>query len=398
MMPGKNYLNEGATGGAFAGFQSAPASEPASAAPTKVTQVLYSGLGGHGSVALSLIGADTEQAWTSRLLFVGVEKVAEGYVKRCNDLNVPHDDVLTIPSRPWRGWGKVYQALQKSSPDVIILHSTTSLPPVALYSLCHGTRLITVEHTPAPLKSTAEKVMSRLAAICSKRVVTLSAGYREHLLAGSIFHRLRQNKIVVAPNGIDVDMFAPTETQGSRATLRIGMAARFSDAKRQELLIEALEQLTLGRPEINWELTLAGDGEKLGGLRLRAQQGCASNRIHFAGYLEEGQLVAWFRTLDLYAQASDGEALSTAMLQAMAMGLPIVGSPVEGITDLLTNEQVVGVVAQTNTAEAFAAAIFELAASSERQAELGRGARALVCRRFSQKTMFAAYEALIEES
>ncbi|MBK6382062.1 MAG: hypothetical protein IPF69_01110 [Chitinophagaceae bacterium] len=55
----------------------------------KVMQVLYSGLGGHGSVVTSMINADKEKKWEHCLLFYGIEELLTAYTDFCKSTISP---------------------------------------------------------------------------------------------------------------------------------------------------------------------------------------------------------------------------------------------------------------------------------------------------------------------
>jgi glycosyltransferase involved in cell wall biosynthesis len=177
------------------------------------------------------------------------------------------------------------------------------------------------------------------------------------------------------------------------------MAARFSSSKCQDLLVFALEHLVERSPETRWRLTLAGDGDCLEAVQRQAIARGMQGSVDFMGNLDEPELIEWFRTLDLYVHASEGEALSTSMLQAMSMGLPIVASAVPGIVDLLEQPGMrLGVLTTANTSEAFADSIEALQSAPDLQARLGTACRNHVTSAYSHETMFERYNNLIQKA
>src|SRR5690606_30056464 len=128
----------------------------------KVSQVLYSGLGGHGSVAFSLVGAArTTRAWVPSLIFFGIEPVLREYERKCVDESVPYQHIRTLAGAAWLKWPSLYRALARACPEAIILQSVKAILPCALYARRHGIRLLAVEHQPNALKSRAEWWVSR---------------------------------------------------------------------------------------------------------------------------------------------------------------------------------------------------------------------------------------------
>jgi len=82
--------------------------------------------------------------------------------------------------------------------------------------------------------------------------------------------------------------------------------------------------------------------------------------VDLTGYLTPDRLAVGVRSLDIYLHASAGETLSISILQAMATGLPIVGSDVPGISGLLKGEHNCGVLMSNSTPEGFCAAVLAL--------------------------------------
>lgn len=120
---------------------------------TKVLQVLYSGLGGHGSVVTSLIMADKKREWEHDLLFFGVEDLLPAYRLFAEQQQVPYSFVKKHAGSIRDGWGKVKAYLTHSAPDVVILHSPVLVIPAWQYCRKHKKKLIVVEHTPHEVKS-----------------------------------------------------------------------------------------------------------------------------------------------------------------------------------------------------------------------------------------------------
>jgi glycosyltransferase involved in cell wall biosynthesis len=363
----------------------------------RVVQILYSGLGGHGSVAFSLLSAATSrQAWRGLLIFIGVEPVVGEYEHVCNTQAIESAYVPTAAGRPWMSWPALYRALKQAKPDAVILHSVKTILPCALYAAQNHIPLIAVEHQANVLKRRSEWWISRLLLYLADAVVVLTPDYREELAHRFGSRRIKSRTFVIA-NGIDTNTFSPSVTKsGSKATVLIGMASRMTDIKCQDLLIDAMALLRNQDGRHYWRLSLAGDGETLAALRAKVTALNLDDVVSFPGYLGEDALRLWFGSLDIYAHASAGETLSTSLLQAMAMGLPIVGSDVPGIGNLLAEGDGVGIAVE-QTAQAFAAALELVGDDCARAEDMGRRARALAQDRYSQTRMFEEYDNLLEK-
>jgi glycosyltransferase involved in cell wall biosynthesis len=360
----------------------------------KVAQILYSGLGGHGSVAFSLASAAGIH-WRSNMIFAGIETLLPEYARLCDEQGIHRAHIQMREGRAWAAWPSVNGELKRATPQAIVLHSVKLILPCWLYARRHDIPIIAVEHQPNSLKSRSEWMVSRLLMRLADAIVVLTPDYHaaleRHL--GSAF---RPEKVRVIPNGIDTTAFAPVERDSLHGQpLRVGMAARFSNTKRQDLLIDALALLLQDDEPHAWRLSLAGDGESLASMRQLAEDAGVSDLVEFPGYLGEGALRDWFARLDFYAHASAGETLSTSLLQAMAMGLPILGSNVAGIKDLLARGEGCGSLAETQMPLAFADALRKMTTTPIRTAAMADRARVLAETGYSQDAMFQAYNALI---
>jgi glycosyltransferase involved in cell wall biosynthesis len=370
----------------------------------KVLQILYSGLGGHGSVAFSLqaaASAGDRPGWRDAMVFLGIEPLLPEYRSLCERRAIPHHYVRARAGAPWRSWPGLLTALREAAPDAIILHSVKTILPCWLYARARGIPLIAVEHQANALKTRSEWVASRLLMRLADAVVVLTPAYRDTLRA-RLGKAWREDKVQVIPNGIDTDAFAPTDASdaagGRDGPVTIGMASRLAGNKRHEVLVEAMALLRDEGRAGGWRLTLAGDGETREAIAAQVTAAGLDDVVTLPGYLGAAALRDWFGTLDLYVHATDGETLSTSILQAMAMELPIVGSDVAGVTGLLAEGGGCGTVARAQTAEAFAAAFRQVVEDPQAARAMARRARALAVSTYSQAAMFGAYRQLLDRA
>lgn len=355
----------------------------------KVVQFLYSGLGGHGSVAFSLVDGDAERRWTNAFGFVGIEPLLGDYRARCEAGGIEYAYFQARKGRPWANWAAIVRWLDRIKPDAIICHGGPALLPSAFHARSRQVPLLLVEHTSLPARGRSDMLYTKLGMRLANGVVVLTDELAAGLKAG-LGESYRSDKVVIIANGVDTKRFRPPPLR--RRAHRIGMAGRMTGVKLHDDLIRALQHLRQLQPQKGWKLSFAGDGEKREQLQALANE-LTPGAAEFTGTLTEDALAEWYRSLDLYLHASKAEALSTAILQAMATELPIVASDVPGIASLLPLN--VGVLVKNDNPEVWAKAIISLAGSPELTSELGHNARELCIDRYNHRRMHAAYEALI---
>jgi len=113
---------------------------------------------------------------------------------------------------------------------------------------------------------------------------------------------------------------------------RILFLARIEKEKGILESIRAAEILMSSYPSL--ELIVAGVGSFLDNARRYAEESELGQRVRFLGYVQGEEKVRAFKNADIYLfPTSHGEGMPTSLLEAMAMGLPIVTRPVGGIRD-----------------------------------------------------------------
>jgi glycosyltransferase involved in cell wall biosynthesis len=155
----------------------------------------------------------------------------------------------------------------------------------------------------------------------------------------SIFYR--KHKVSIISNGINVKKFF-LKSKSTALTrdneIKIGMMSRLSFTKDQPTLIKAFKIL-LDRKMGLFKLFIAGEGDKEKGLKDFTQKLGLTKEITFLGLLNEMECVSFLQSLDIYIHSSISETMSTAIMQAMACGLPIIASNVDGITNMIIDRK-----------------------------------------------------------
>lgn len=354
----------------------------------KLAQVLYSGLGGHGAVALSLIKGDIQHQLEHQLVFYGIEPTKKEYLEFIEENNINHKSILKKQGVNFKYWRQYLKALKELNPDVILLHSSNLIVPSVYYCKQNkGCKLINVEHLSNQLKGKPEWLWTK---ISLKRKVTnvyLTNEYLDeiNLKFGAL---VDPDRTFIIPNGIDTELYSKSQTN-AKDNFIITMQGRFSNMKDQIGLIKAFEKANL--PE-SVELHFAGYGENFDNAKSYASNSEKREKIVFHGMLNENDLVDLMNRSDLYVHASFGETMSTAIMQAMAMGLPVVGSNIPGINNLFEDGR--SGMAFNNEKELISI-LEDLFQDQSKRESLGENAKVWAQENYDLKKMFDKYLSII---
>ena len=173
----------------------------------------------------------------------------------------------------------------------------------------------------------------------------------------------------VIPNGVDLGRFRPSVRARSRhpKKVRCLAVARLVERKGIADLIQAIASLERGR----YELEIVGSGPDERRLKDLARQLGVSREVIFAGSVDRAVIPGRYRDADIFALAPREEAFGNVFAEALASGLPIVGSTVGGIPELVEHGKN-GFLVPPREPRALAAAIRHLADHPEIRRDIGR--------------------------
>jgi len=179
--------------------------------------------------------------------------------------------------------------------------------------------------------------------------------------------------VKVIPNGVDLDVFNPEVVTEFDSELPVILTARRLVKKNGlEYLIRAMGFL---KNECN--LLVIGDGPERARLELMAKK---SKNIKFLGYVPHREMPKYIARSKIVVIPSIIEASSLFMLEAMAMGKPVIASSVGGLPETLGDS---GLLVPPMHPESLANAIRDLLTSNERRKMIGNKARKRVEEKYS---------------
>lgn len=190
------------------------------------------------------------------------------------------------------------------------------------------------------------------------------------------------------PNAVDLERYAAPEN-GRRdpgAPLEFVYVGRLERVKGVDVLVDAWARSGLASRA---HLTIAGSGREREALEEQARQAGVAASIDFLGAVDD--VPVRLARAAIYVQPSRMEGLSNAMLEAMAVGLPIVATRCSGSVDIVA-VGVNGLLVEPEDAVALAAALASLAADPSLAARMGAQSRRIVEARFGTRAVVSALE------
>ncbi|MCA9810062.1 MAG: glycosyltransferase, partial [Candidatus Dadabacteria bacterium] len=147
------------------------------------------------------------------------------------------------------------------------------------------------------------------------------------------------SKIVDHPVGIDTERFKHTSSPAPRpdGEIRIVTIARLVREKGLEYAIKAVGILAAKNPGLTIKYEIIGEGKLLDKLQSLAAEEETSDAVTFAGGMDQDYISGRLAESDIFLLSSVEEALSVALMEAQASGLPVVATKVGGVSEVVSD-------------------------------------------------------------
>lgn len=203
-------------------------------------------------------------------------------------------------------------------------------------------------------------------------------------------------QIGVLCNGVDVDGFSPPQDNRAQRNgpVRLLFVGRITTQKGIDTLLSVL-----GSPALrdgNWHLDIAGDGPQLHEYQQQAARLGIAPKLTCHGWLDRPATARLYRHADLLVFPSRYEGMPNVVLEAMAAGLPVIGTNIAGTEQLLVDGKNGYMVAVDDEA-ALGARIKELIENPARREAMGEAGREEVANHWSWNARAAELETVAEE-
>ena len=220
-------------------------------------------------------------------------------------------------------------------------------------------------------------------------VVVLSPAVRDYMVAQD---GIRQEHVDVVPQGFDFGELSPDEAQRHRVRRELGLDRQFVigsighlyPTKGHRHLLAALHSIQNDIPE--WRLLLVGAGD-CALVESKARALGLHDRIVFAGFRSD--VAACMRAMDLVVHPSLSEAFSQVIVEAMAVGTPVVATDVGSARYVLEDGRT-GLLVPPGDASALARAILQFCRDVEFSRRVALAGQESVRQRFTIQAMVDA--------
>ncbi len=280
--------------------------------------------------------------------------------------------------------------LRRNPVDNVHAHFGTNATAVAMYCAALGGPGYSFTAHGTESFESPRRVRLGLKAKRARLVVAVCEYGRRELIASS--PGIDDSKVHVVRCGLD-EAFWSAPPQGVEGT-QLAVIGRLSPEKGHRVLLDAASRLQ--RDQGNFRIVLVGDGELRAEIEHQSVNSGLGDRIHLAGWQDHAGVQEILSASRALVLASFGEGLPVVIMEAMAMGRPIVSTDVGGVSELVIDGET-GWLAPPGDPERLAQAMkLALEASDSELGAMGQRGRERVLRMHDARREAARLKELFE--
>jgi glycosyltransferase involved in cell wall biosynthesis len=294
----------------------------------------------------------------------------------------------------------IVSRIRSAHADLVHLHLPN--PPAVLAYLASGHRgpLVITYHSDTVRQKVLGALFQPFLNSILRRSAAIIATSPNYLESSPVLNAFR-DRCHVIPYGIDTSHFEhgdPEAVQrirrqyGERLVISVGRLVYY---KGFECLLRAMVN-------VRGKLLIIGDGPLRGGLQSLASQLGISDKVAFAGEIQNAQMAPYYHASDVFALASvaRSEAFGIVQIEAMAAGLPVVNTSLDSGVPYVSLHQQTGLTVPPGDSAALADAINRLLDDPALRESFGRAGARRAQEQFSldsmQRRTLQLYHSLME--
>lgn len=321
---------------------------------------------------------------------LGRELQAEGF---------PVEVLGRRPGIDWRCMLRLRRLLRRERADLVHAHQYTPFFYSAM-ARSPGRRppiLFTEHGRPYPDRPRPKRIAANRILLGRRdRVVAVGQAVRQALIENE---GIAGPRIEVIHNGIDLAAFS---AGGGRPALRseLGLGtedlvllqvARLDPYKDHATALRMIETVARSRPDAR--LVLVGEGPEEASVRAMVQRRGLEPNVRLLGLRTD--IARLLPVADLFLLTSVTEGIPVTLIEAMAASLPIVGTRVGGMAEVV-EEGTTGLLSPSGDASSLAESVLRLASDADLRLRMGRLGSERAHRLFSEPQMHAGYQRCYE--
>ena len=220
------------------------------------------------------------------------------------------------------------------------------------------------------------------------KIICISNYVKNYLIEKGI----PDKKLSVIYNGIDLNLYNNLN-KANKNNFTVGTIGRLSEQKGIDITLKAFKKVLLKYPNLNLEIV--GEGELKDEYKLLANRLKIENRVKFLGYLQPEAVIKQMQSWEIFVLPSRWEGFGMVLIEAGAVGLPVISTNVEAIPEII-QDNFNGYIVAPNDYNLVADRLLKLISSEENRIKMGQNGKISANKNFSIEKMVLKTEKIYE--
>ncbi len=210
--------------------------------------------------------------------------------------------------------------------------------------------------------------------------------------------KVNPGKVMIIPYGVNLDKFNPSVKSVTRQSIGlsendiiIGQVSRLNEQKGHTYLIDAAPAIIAKQPHVKF--VLVGDGPLRADLEQQIKANGVEDHFKLLGFRQDVHEI--LPLFDVFTLPSLYEGLPNVVLEAMACGLPVVATPVDGTKEAVIDSET-GILVPVGDVKELAENLLKVISNNDLKSKLGTAGRKRVEDEFSLDGQVKKFETLYE--
>jgi glycosyltransferase involved in cell wall biosynthesis len=335
--------------------------------------------------------------WASGLaergLDISVITIGEKHIEGVNTINLPAGKSRSVAY--FKHLRKVKRLIKELQPDLIHAHYAVGFGLWGYYSRFHPYLLSVWGSDIISFPSNPIKRLFLKRILSSADYLSATSNYLKNMTIQ--LSPQHEQKILVIPFGVNVPEKITCRKDDD--SIRLVFIKMHEKIYGPDILFRAMTKVLENKPNVF--LTMAGAGSKTAELKNLAKQLKIENNITFCGFIDQKKIASFLADFDIMVMPSLQESFGVAVLEASAVGLPVIAGDVGGVPEVLISEKT-GILVSPGNVDELSRAIIRLAENADLRKRMGLDGRKMVAEKFRWEIcldkMSELYERLISSA